>query len=80
MYAFFVAVKMSNAARTNVDVRHLEAAEKLTFFGLEVQNMELPCDVKLPPATIIRKGCKMETFIRALKIRAGKEFELEFKS
>ncbi len=30
---------------------------------------KLPCDVKLPPATTITKGCNLETLIEALKTR-----------
>ena len=31
----------------------------------------LPCDVRLPPATTIRKGCKLSTLTTALKAREG---------
>jgi hypothetical protein len=31
----------------------------------------LPCDVMLPPSTIIRKGCDYETLFTAFKARAG---------
>jgi hypothetical protein len=30
---------------------------------------KLPCDIPLPPATIIRAGCKLSTLIEALKVR-----------
>ena len=33
--------------------------------------MTLPCDVKLPPATVIRKGCDYSTLLAALKVRDG---------
>lgn len=29
----------------------------------------LPCDVKVAPATVIRKGCKMRTLLHALDVR-----------
>ena len=30
---------------------------------------KLPCDVRLPPATTIKKGCKLSTLMEALKVR-----------
>ena len=30
---------------------------------------KLPCDVLLPPATIIRKGCDISTLMAALEVR-----------
>lgn len=38
----------------------------------------LPCDVMLPPATIIRKGCETSMLIRALKRRAECGLDLTF--
>ena len=32
-------------------------------------DMQLPCDVPLPPRTIIRAGCNLQTLIVALKAR-----------
>ena len=32
---------------------------------------KLPCDVMLPPSTIIRKGCRVETLLIAIKAREG---------
>jgi hypothetical protein len=29
---------------------------------------ELPCDVRLPPNTVIRAGCKLETLIAAMEL------------
>lgn len=36
---------------------------------LAVMGLELPCDVKLPPSTTIRAGCKFSTLLRALALR-----------
>lgn len=33
----------------------------------------LPCDVLLPPRTIIRKGCRVQALIAALSVREGIE-------
>jgi len=32
---------------------------------------KLPCDVMVPPRTIIRKGCKLSTLLEAIKHREG---------
>lgn len=37
----------------------------------------LPCDVHLPPATTILKGCKLETLIEALEARGMTQAALE---
>lgn len=31
----------------------------------------LPCDVMVPPYTIIRKGCKLSTLLEAISHREG---------
>jgi len=36
----------------------------------------LPCDVKLPPATTITKGCKLSTLMAAFKVRERAELEV----
>ncbi|MBO0719048.1 MAG: hypothetical protein J2P55_17195 [Rhizobiales bacterium] len=36
------------------------------------QHIAIPCDVILPPATIIRKGCSYDTLLVALRERAGR--------
>jgi hypothetical protein len=35
----------------------------------------IPCDVILPPATILRKGVPYETLFTALRVRAGRSHE-----
>lgn len=43
--------------------------------GLEAErnaalaDFKLPCDVLLPPATVIREGCKLTTLLTALRVR-----------
>lgn len=32
----------------------------------------LPCDVMVPPRTIIRKGCKLSTLLEAISHREGR--------
>lgn len=39
------------------------------------EGMVLPCDVRLPPNLIIRKGCKIETLMEALKFRDGRDVQ-----
>lgn len=34
---------------------------------------KLPCDVRLPPSTMIGKGCPISTLMTALKMRVGKD-------
>lgn len=31
----------------------------------------LPCDVMVPPRTLIRKGCKLSTLLEAMRHREG---------
>lgn len=33
------------------------------------EDSKLPCDVMLPPNTIIRKGCALSVLMTALKVR-----------
>jgi hypothetical protein len=33
----------------------------------------LPCDVSLPPATIIRKGCSISALVTALRVRMERQ-------
>lgn len=33
----------------------------------------LPCDVKLPPNTVIGKGCRLSTLMHALALREGQD-------
>lgn len=41
----------------------------------------LPCDVRLPPATTIRRGCKVETLMHAIQLREGRnDIDCIFKS
>lgn len=35
----------------------------------------LPCDIRLPPATIIRKGCTLTTLLTAMQAREGMTLE-----
>lgn len=35
----------------------------------------LPCDVFLPPATVIRRGCDISVLMAALRQREGRSFE-----
>ncbi|OAF05487.1 hypothetical protein AYJ54_00850 [Bradyrhizobium centrolobii] len=38
-------------------------------------NYVLPCDVKLEPATTIKKGCTLSTLLAALKVRESPDWE-----
>lgn len=35
----------------------------------------LPCDVRLPPGTTIRAGCKLKTLLVALRLRESDDFK-----
>lgn len=35
----------------------------------------LPCDIRLPPATIIRKGCTLTALLHAMQAREGMTME-----
>lgn len=39
------------------------------------ENYKLPCDVRLPPNTIIRKGCKLKILLMALRTREGENLQ-----
>lgn len=41
----------------------------------QFENFKLPCDVKLPMATTITRGCKLSTLILALYQRVGRPDE-----
>lgn len=32
------------------------------------RGIELPCDVRIPPATVIRAGCSLDTLLSALSL------------
>lgn len=47
-----------------------EPVPVITDHSVERQDV-LPCDVRLAPATTIRKGCKVETLMRCIELRKG---------
>lgn len=47
--------------------RPIEAEDTERFLA----SYKLPCDVRLPPATIIRKGCPLSTLLCAMEARRG---------
>lgn len=44
--------------------------------GLAKELPDLPCDVMLPPATIIRRGCGLNSLLSSLSLREGQPEEL----
>lgn len=44
-------------------------SEALAVSSKAGDDVVLPCDVQLPPATTIVKGCKLSTLIHALELR-----------
>jgi hypothetical protein len=42
-----------------------------------LMKLKLPCDIHLPPATIIRAGCTVETLIAGIRVRLPKQEELK---
>jgi hypothetical protein len=54
-----------------ISVVLMAAARQLEQPSEPAADYTLPCDVKLPPNTVIGKGCKLSTLMNALRVREG---------
>lgn len=59
-----------------VDWSTIKAIYATAAEGLAKELPALPCDVMLPPSTIIRRGCGFNTLLNSLGLREGKPDEL----
>ena len=74
-------LQLNNAlAREQALQQRLNAADQrideLTAAPVVERQDVLPCDVRVAPATTIRKGCKVETLMQCIELRKGQPDKL----